>query len=227
MLSFECSVRPEFRARLAASLLQRADSDIALCCDAERALAPKNIRHRTGGHPELVQPMLDWIRRGLRALARRQQVTAVTAGATVLSSRRAAPDDPARNAAAHHIALVWRSRQGTVALLALTRVGPRFDPKLIAAAAASLWTIALADSSLPVLDAPARIELTTRQQQILELVSNGLTNAEVARLCGLSKFTVRNHLSRMFELFGATNRTELTHLFWENRATLVSVPEAG
>ena len=51
--------------------------------------------------------------------------------------------------------------------------------------------------------------LTERQTQILELLRQGLSNKEIAKTLGRSHFTVRNHLSRLFQLFDVSHRVDL------------------
>jgi DNA-binding CsgD family transcriptional regulator len=60
--------------------------------------------------------------------------------------------------------------------------------------------------------APDLPGLTDRQREILGYVGLGYTNPEIARACGISKFTVRNQLVRLFERFGVATRTELAQL---------------
>ena len=48
--------------------------------------------------------------------------------------------------------------------------------------------------------------LTRRQQQLIQLVSEGLTNKEIATRLYLSEQTVKNHLRRMLRKMGATDR---------------------
>jgi two-component system NarL family response regulator len=50
--------------------------------------------------------------------------------------------------------------------------------------------------------------LSTREREILELVSKGLTNKEVANTLKLSQFTVRNHLNHITEKLQVSDRTE-------------------
>ena len=57
----------------------------------------------------------------------------------------------------------------------------------------------------PVAHRPA---LTLRQQQLVALMANGLTNKQIAsRLC-LSEFTVKNHIHRIMKQFNAENRSQ-------------------
>jgi two-component system, NarL family, response regulator DevR len=50
--------------------------------------------------------------------------------------------------------------------------------------------------------------LTRREQQIVQLVSEGLTNKEIASRLFLSEQTVKNHLRHMLRKVGATDRLE-------------------
>lgn len=50
--------------------------------------------------------------------------------------------------------------------------------------------------------------LSPRQLEILQLVAEGLTNAQIARRVFLSEFTVKQHLRNAYKLLGVKNRTE-------------------
>jgi len=54
----------------------------------------------------------------------------------------------------------------------------------------------------------ARHGLTVRQLEVLRLSARGLTNAEIARVLGISGATVKNHLERVYDVLDASNRTE-------------------
>ena len=49
--------------------------------------------------------------------------------------------------------------------------------------------------------------LTPRQMQLLRLVADGHTNAQIARRLGLSEGTVRTHLENIFSRLQVTSRT--------------------
>lgn len=51
--------------------------------------------------------------------------------------------------------------------------------------------------------------LTPRQMQVAELVSDGLSNNEIAEVLSLSEFTVKKYVSRIFEATGLKNRASL------------------
>jgi DNA-binding NarL/FixJ family response regulator len=54
----------------------------------------------------------------------------------------------------------------------------------------------------------ARANMTQREIHVVKQVAAGLSNKQIARRLGISEKTVRNHLSRVFNKLGATNRTE-------------------
>lgn len=55
--------------------------------------------------------------------------------------------------------------------------------------------------------------LTSRQQQILGLVSEGLSNAEIARRLYLSESTVKQHLTRAFKVLNVRRRIQAAEIF--------------
>lgn len=52
--------------------------------------------------------------------------------------------------------------------------------------------------------------LTSRECEIMELVKNGYTNIEIATELDISRFTVKNHLQRIFKKLDASNRSQAT-----------------
>jgi DNA-binding NarL/FixJ family response regulator len=56
--------------------------------------------------------------------------------------------------------------------------------------------------------AEVKTSLSKREQEILELLGRGLSNKEIGARLELSPFTVRNHLSRVFEKLKVRSRTE-------------------
>jgi DNA-binding NarL/FixJ family response regulator len=51
--------------------------------------------------------------------------------------------------------------------------------------------------------------LTKREEELVQLVAEGLTNRDIARQLGLTEHTVRNYLFRIFNKLGTSNRLEL------------------
>lgn len=56
-------------------------------------------------------------------------------------------------------------------------------------------------------------ELTARQEEILELVDEGLSNAEIARRLYLSESTIKQHLRKVYQTLGVKNRNHAAGLF--------------
>ncbi|HMT41099.1 helix-turn-helix transcriptional regulator [Sphingorhabdus sp.] len=56
---------------------------------------------------------------------------------------------------------------------------------------------------------PAQLILTARQLEILHYVTKGMTNKEIARILGISNFTVRNHVSKLLNILNVSKRQEL------------------
>jgi DNA-binding NarL/FixJ family response regulator len=54
--------------------------------------------------------------------------------------------------------------------------------------------------------------LTKREQQIADLIAQGLCNKRIARALGLSVGTVKVYLNRIYRKVGASNRTALAIL---------------
>ena len=54
--------------------------------------------------------------------------------------------------------------------------------------------------------------LSARQREVLGLVVEGLSNAEIARRLYLSESTIKQHLRHAYKLLGVNNRTEAANL---------------
>jgi DNA-binding NarL/FixJ family response regulator len=60
---------------------------------------------------------------------------------------------------------------------------------------------------------PAQLDaLSARQREILDLVVEGLSNAEIASRLFLSESTIKQHLRAAYKLLGVNNRTEAAKL---------------
>ena len=58
----------------------------------------------------------------------------------------------------------------------------------------------------------ASAQLTRREQQVLDLMLQGLADKEIAAQLGIGCVTVRTHVARLREKLGAQNRTQLGRL---------------
>jgi DNA-binding NarL/FixJ family response regulator len=174
-------------------VLAKLDSDARLesVADAESALA------RVAADPELDLVLLDISLPGLSGLDAldrlRRDHPAVPV--VILSASESAAD--ARAALARGASgFIPKSSRGAVLVGALRLVldGGVYVPPL------------LVDAPAPPRD-PSHA-LTARQLEVARLSARGLTNAEIARVLGISGATVKNHLERIYDALDASNRTE-------------------
>lgn len=69
---------------------------------------------------------------------------------------------------------------------------------------------------MPLKQFPKSASLSDREIQVIELVSMGLTNQQIAKKLDISKRTVDNHLSNILEKTKTDNRVQLLNwaLYW-------------
>jgi DNA-binding NarL/FixJ family response regulator len=89
---------------------------------------------------------------------------------------------------------------------------PLRDPRTLAVALAKAMVSGVGPSAEVVEVSPAQVpselSLTGRERELLALLTEGASNAEMAaRLC-LSERTVRNYLVRLFQKLGVASRTQ-------------------
>ena len=63
--------------------------------------------------------------------------------------------------------------------------------------------------TLRVVNSNGRLLLTPREEQVVALVADGLTNRQVAGELGLSEHTIKKYLLRIFDKVGISSRVEL------------------
>jgi|SRR5437667_362584 len=62
--------------------------------------------------------------------------------------------------------------------------------------------------TLPSFEVQNQLGLTRREQQLVQMVSHGFTNKEIAAKLNLSEQTVKNHVHRMMRKVGVRNRLQ-------------------
>ena len=65
-----------------------------------------------------------------------------------------------------------------------------------------------ARAMLDARSAPAAPTLTVREQQVLDLVAQGLANKQIGRRLGITERTVKAHLTRIYQAIGVQDRTQ-------------------
>ncbi|MEO0541095.1 MAG: response regulator transcription factor [Cyanobacteria bacterium P01_A01_bin.105] len=70
--------------------------------------------------------------------------------------------------------------------------------------------------TIPQKQSPIRIDLTPREQDVLNLVAEGLMNKEIASRLGTTVRNVEKYVSRLFGKTGTSSRTELVRFALEH-----------
>lgn len=90
-------------------------------------------------------------------------------------------------------------------------IGKDIPPDLVGKALLEVmgggFVIKCSGSNLEMPSAKASPQLTARQAEVLNLLMTGKSNKEIARLLGISPFTVRIHVSSLFKQLGVTTRS--------------------
>lgn len=79
-------------------------------------------------------------------------------------------------------------------------------------------TVAQSQRAFPSAQVQRRLGFSRREQQLILMISEGLTNKEIATRLGLSQQTVKNHVHRMLRKAGASDRLNIVERWQEVRA---------
>ena len=133
-----------------------------------------------------------------------------------------APEPNHATTVAPVLALVQSSRAAREALRAGARgalsrtAAPDAIPPAALAVASGHWVLddSFAGALLRITDSPAPLppELSPREHEVLELLSAGLSNRDVAAELGISPHTAKFHVNAILEKLGASTRTEAVML---------------
>ena len=80
--------------------------------------------------------------------------------------------------------------------------------------------VARTQTRLPNLRTKVQLGLTRRQQQLVPMLAQGLTNKEIASELNISEQTVKNHVHRMLQKVGAEDRLEVVEIVKVNQVFL-------
>lgn len=75
-------------------------------------------------------------------------------------------------------------------------------------------------ASMPNVRVKSELGLTRRQQQLVPMLAQGLTNKEIALQLNLSEQTVKNHIHRMLQRIGAEDRLSVVEMVKVNQVIL-------
>ncbi|HKE96938.1 MAG TPA: response regulator transcription factor [Povalibacter sp.] len=202
---------PVFRDGLAALLRQAAAQTVILQapeCASALALADQ--------HPDLDAVFVDLMMPGMtgdiavREFRKRRPELPVI----VLSSSEN-PSDVRRALGAGALGYIPKSAEPGTLLSALQLVltGNIYVPPLLALAAEPAVTAAGGNG------APGSIgQLTERQVEVLERVSEGLSNKEISAQLGIAEKTVKAHVAAIFKALNVVNRTQAANAMRDARA---------
>ena len=114
-----------------------------------------------------------------------------------------------RSAAAHHDARVAQGRRTDVDTSALIRAirdisrgGSAFDARSAAAMVRGIHAGSVESDK----------KLTAREQEVLELLSRGMSNVEIGKKLFISDTTVKFHVGNILRKLGVSRRAEAVHL---------------
>jgi len=74
---------------------------------------------------------------------------------------------------------------------------------------------------------PAEIKFTPREREVLELLTAGRSNREIARSLGITEVSIKAHVGRLMRKVGVTNRISLTVHVLARNVAIPAAPSAG
>jgi DNA-binding NarL/FixJ family response regulator len=106
--------------------------------------------------------------------------------------------------------------------------GVVFEPEMEVTLATAIHAVAIGQAVVPrkLRASFERPALSHREGQVLSLVCEGLTNAEIAERLFLAESTVKSHLSSIFAKFGVRSRKEIVAALCDPDLDLNRIPVA-
>ncbi|MCT7951047.1 response regulator transcription factor [Ancylothrix sp. C2] len=89
----------------------------------------------------------------------------------------------------------------------------------LASQIAEIKSLLTGRTGIPQSPSPIKVDLTPREQSVLDLVAQGLMNKEIARRLDTSVRNVEKYVSRLFSKTGTNSRTELVRFALEHGLT--------
>jgi DNA-binding NarL/FixJ family response regulator len=179
---------PDGAARAAARLEALAGASDSAVLRADASLARGRVAAARGDHQLAVTELAD-ARRGLERAARPMEAAIAR---LELAAVYGAMDDQA--------AAVVEARSAHAVLAPLGASGADVAAALLRSMGA---TVRVVDDGSPTIEG-----LTRRESEVLELVTEGLTNAEIAQRLYISPKTAEHHVGRVLTKLGVRTRAE-------------------
>ena len=220
---------PIFRDSLKANLEKTSDTEIVACADHRNQVVPLLQTHR----PKLILLdlnvewnelclLLDEIHanKNVRSLIMsdvadtNRVLEVIQHGASGVVPRRTTPELFTKSIQTVLAGDYWVARSMTSHLVHLVRqstfTGPQANSVAENSAAPSSAPGATAPNSTEVSEtAAARFGLTRRELQIIGALVDGQMNKDIANTFGISEYTVKHHLTNIYDKLGVYNRVEL------------------
>ena len=135
----------------------------------------------------------------------------VKRGVRGIITRRASPEMLCKSVRAVALGDTWISRRVTNKLVNSYQFGPQAELSQAAQAVAAPGAVALSTVAPTQAQeqSQSRFGLTRRERQIVEALSEGMANKEIATHYTISECTVKHHLTRIFDKVGVYSRLEL------------------
>jgi len=135
----------------------------------------------------------------------------VKRGVRGIITRRASPEMLCKSVRAVALGDTWISRRITNKLVQSYQFGLQAELSQAAQAVAAPGAVALSTVAPTQAQEPSqnRFGLTRRERQIVEALSEGMANKEIATHYTISECTVKHHLTRIFDKVGVYSRLEL------------------
>src|SRR6266704_3381651 len=110
-----------------------------------------------------------------------------------------------------------RAQLGQKAFAAAWAEGRTMTPEQVLASSAEPVSVASAPAVKPPPQPTYPNDLTAREVEVLRLVAQGLTNAQIAGQLVISIHTANNHMKSILSKLGVTSRTAATHFAFEHK----------
>lgn len=135
-------------------------------------------------------------------------IEALLRGLNGVIGRKSTPDLIRRCIRAVVSGEIWVSRQLTAALIDSLRSGSA-DTSALSQTVARMFQGERKEPNAATANEENRFALTRRELQVIGALVEGQTNKDIAATFGVSEYTVKHHLTNIFDKLGVYNRVEL------------------